>query len=78
MKLIARGEAEKDEFYDLSKDPKETVNSASSRSQEMLQVRKEYLDFQKTLGGHEISMDEATRVNSPELLEQLKALGYLN
>jgi len=78
MKYISTGDSRKEQFYDLKKDPLELHNLAALESPEMLRMKEKYVDFLDEIGRHGIAMEEAANAATPELAEQLKALGYLN
>ena len=78
MKYIYDGDSRKEQFYDLKKDPLELHNLAALESPEMLRMKEKYLNFLDEIGRHGIAMEEAVNAATPELAEQLKALGYLN
>ena len=77
MKYIYHSGVKEEEFYDLMSDPLEIHNLASDKLPEMAEMRETYDKFQKQFGTGGISLKEATAVDSPDLRERLKALGYL-
>jgi len=78
LKYICDLTSSHDQFYDLRNDPLERHNLAERQTPEMLEMKKRYLDFHEKMGRHGIAMGKAAETASPELAEQLKALGYLD
>ena len=69
---------EKDEFYDLDRDPMETINLVARRKEEADRFRKVLLDKMKSGGWDKNLYDAAdkTAVDN-ELINSMKTLGYL-
>jgi arylsulfatase A-like enzyme len=75
-KLIARLQGGTADIYDLGLDPRETVSLMTSQSQRAEIMRSRLIGIVKSGEFDPVTFDES-RIEDPEVLEQLRALGYI-